>query len=239
LGESPHADRTIGDVAELPTGGHRFVLKSQTGERSMQTSLLGRFNVANAALALTMLELAGVDPEAAAGGIGACRGVPGRMERVGPSDAMLVVDYAHTADALARAIDAVRVTDGGEVIVVFGCGGDRDRSKRAPMGQVAAEHADVVVVTDDNPRTEPADAIRQAVLAGATQVPAERRAEVVEVAGRAMAIEWAVRRAGPRDVVLVAGKGHETGQEGQGVVTPFDDRVELAAAWGRRHGGDQ
>jgi UDP-N-acetylmuramoyl-L-alanyl-D-glutamate--2,6-diaminopimelate ligase len=158
------------------------------------------------------------------------------MERVGPPDAVLVVDYAHTADALARAIDAVRPPDGSEVIVVFGCGGDRDPSKRAPMGRVAAERADVAVVTDDNPRSEPAERIRQAVLAGAEAVPEDRRAELVEVAGRAEAIEWAVRRAKPGSVVLVAGKGHETGQEVRGVVSAFDDRDELAAAWERVHG---
>jgi UDP-N-acetylmuramoyl-L-alanyl-D-glutamate--2,6-diaminopimelate ligase len=237
LGESSTAEWQISRVAEVDAGGYRFTLTGPAGSRSMSTELLGRFNVANAALAQTMLELAGLDPDAAADGVASCRGVPGRMERVGSADATLVVDYAHTADALARAIDAVRVAADQEVIVVFGCGGDRDRTKRGPMGRVAAERADVVVVTDDNPRSEPAGAIRQAVLAGATEVPAGRRAELVEVAGRAEAIEWAVRRATIGSVVLVAGKGHETGQEVHGVVSPFDDRVELAAAWERVHGG--
>jgi UDP-N-acetylmuramoyl-L-alanyl-D-glutamate--2,6-diaminopimelate ligase len=237
LGESPSADLTISDVVELPAGGYRFSLGGAAPRRQLATALLGRFNVGNAALAQSMLELAGVDASAASDGIASCRGVPGRMERVGPSEAVLVVDYAHTADALARAIDAVRPHDGGEVIVVFGCGGDRDPFKRAPMGRVAAEYADVAVVTDDNPRSEAADRIRQAVLAGAEAVPVGRRAELVEIAGRAEAIEWAVRRARPGSVVLVAGKGHETGQEARGVVSPFDDREELAAAWERVHGG--
>ena len=121
-----------------------------------------------------MLERAGVDWAASARGIAACRGVPGRMERVGPTDVALVVDYAHTTDALARAIDAVRPAGQGRVIVVFGCGGDRDPTKRGPMGEVAARQAEVVVITDDNPRSEPAEVIRQAVLAGAESVPASR-----------------------------------------------------------------
>jgi UDP-N-acetylmuramoyl-L-alanyl-D-glutamate--2,6-diaminopimelate ligase len=194
---------------------------------------MGRFNVSNAAVAQLMLEDAGVDPTVAARGIGACAGVPGRMERVGPGDLALVVDYAHTTDALGRAIDAVRPSAGGRVIVVFGCGGDRDPTKRAPMGEVAARRADVAVITDDNPRSESATLIRQAVLAGTEKVAEQDRAEVVVIGDRRAAIEAAVRRAQRGDVVLVAGKGHETGQEVDGVVTPFDDRVELLAAWDR------
>jgi UDP-N-acetylmuramoyl-L-alanyl-D-glutamate--2,6-diaminopimelate ligase len=194
---------------------------------------MGRFNVSNAAVAQLMLEDAGVDSTVAARGIGACAGVPGRMERVGPGDLALVVDYAHTTDALGRAIDAVRPSAGGRVIVVFGCGGDRDPTKRAPMGEVAARRADVAVITDDNPRSESATLIRQAVLAGTEKVAEQDRAEVVVIGDRRAAIEAAVRRAQRGDVVLVAGKGHETGQEVNGVVTPFDDRVELLAAWDR------
>jgi UDP-N-acetylmuramoyl-L-alanyl-D-glutamate--2,6-diaminopimelate ligase len=155
------------------------------------------------------------------------------MERVGPREVALVVDYAHTTDALGRAIDAVRPSGDGRVIVVFGCGGDRDSTKRAPMGAVAARRADIVVITDDNPRSEDPAIIRQAVLSGAEEVEDVGRAEVVVIGDRRAAIEAAVRRARRGDVVLVAGKGHETGQEVDGVVTPFDDRVELAAAWER------
>ena len=157
------------------------------------------------------------------------------MERVGAEEVALVVDYAHTTDALGRAIDAVRPESGKRVIVVFGCGGDRDPTKRAPMGEVAARRADVVVITDDNPRGEAPDDIRQRVRAGAESVPLIDRADVVEIGDRRAAIEFAVGTATPGDVVLVAGKGHEPGQEVAGVVTPFDDRVELAEAWERVH----
>jgi UDP-N-acetylmuramoyl-L-alanyl-D-glutamate--2,6-diaminopimelate ligase len=236
LGTSETADWTIGDIKERHGGGYDYVLTAPDGSlRQGAVQLMGRFNVANAALAQVMLATAGIEQDAVLRGIAECRGVPGRMERVGPHEVALVVDYAHTADALGRAIEAVTPAAGGEVIVVFGCGGDRDPSKRERMGAVAAAHASVVVVTDDNPRSEPPDLIRQAVLAGTAQVPLPQRAEVIEVGHRGAALEFAVRRARPGDVVLVAGKGHEGGQEVGAVVTPFDDRVELLAAWRRVH----
>ncbi len=236
LGTSADADWRISDIEELRGGGYRYLLTPPRGEAQPgEVRLMGRFNVANAALAQVMLVVAGVDPQTAARGVGECAGVPGRMDRVGTYEVALVVDYAHTADALGRAIDAVTPETGGQVIVVFGCGGDRDPSKRIPMGAVAASRASVVVVTDDNPRSEPPDLIRQAVLAGAEQIPAAGRAEVIEVGDRRAAMELAVSRARPGDVVLVAGKGHESGQEVGDVVTPFDDRVELMAAWDHVH----
>jgi UDP-N-acetylmuramoyl-L-alanyl-D-glutamate--2,6-diaminopimelate ligase len=234
IGTSGDATCRIERVRERSVGGYRYQLVGPGDRhRDCDVSLMGRFNVSNAAVAQLMLEDAGVDPTVAARGIGACAGVPGRMERVGPGDLALVVDYAHTTDALGRAIDAVRPSAGGRVIVVFGCGGDRDPTKRAPMGEVAARRADVAVITDDNPRSESATLIRQAVLAGTEKVAEQDRAEVVVIGDRRAAIEAAVRRAQRGDVVLVAGKGHETGQEVNGVVTPFDDRVELLAAWDR------
>ena len=236
LGVSGDAVWTITDVLERSQGGYEYTLKGPGGvQRSCEVSLMGRFNVANAALAQLMLETSGVDSRAAARGIAGCPGVPGRMERVGSEEVVLVVDYAHTTDALGRAIDAVRPSGGGRVVVVFGCGGDRDPTKREPMGEIAARRADVVVITDDNPRSESPEAVRQAVLAGAERVPASERADVVVVGDRRDAIALAVRRAKVGDVVLVAGKGHEPGQEAGGVIMPFDDRVELAAAWAREH----
>ena len=235
LGESSDADWKIEAVRPRAAGGYQYELRGpDEAIRHCDLLLTGRFNVSNASLAQLMLEQSGVDAAAAQRGIAECRGVPGRMERVGPDDVTLVVDYAHTADALARALDAVR-TPLGRVIVVFGCGGDRDTTKRGPMGEIAARLANVVVVTDDNPRTEDPARIRQAVLAGAEAVPPEQRAEIHEVGGRRAAIEQAVARASRGDVVLVAGKGHEPGQEVDGVVTPFDDRTELIAAWDRLH----
>ena len=237
LGVQADADWRIEGVSERPQGGYDFGITAPDGTSHAGTvQLVGRFNVANAALAQVMLMRAGVDPETASVGVGRCGVVPGRMERVGPAEVALVVDYAHTADALARALEAVQPEGGGRVIVVFGCGGDRDAGKRAPMGLAAASRASVVVVTDDNPRSEPPGLIRQAVLAGTAEVPAAERAEVVEMADRKAALEWAIRKASPGDVVLVAGKGHESGQEAGAVTTPFDDRTELLAAWARVHG---
>jgi UDP-N-acetylmuramoyl-L-alanyl-D-glutamate--2,6-diaminopimelate ligase len=190
--------------------------------------------VANALLALACLVEAGVAPKVAAEGIGACRGVPGRLEMVGAAGAsgnwpvLGVVDYAHKPDAIVAALAALREVAGeARLICVIGAGGDRDRGKRPLMGSAAAEGADLVVVTDDNPRTEDPAVIRAEVLAGAGQ-------GAVEVAGRRAAIDEAVRRAEPGDVIAVLGKGHERGQEINGVVTPFDDRVELTAALAQR-----
>jgi UDP-N-acetylmuramoyl-L-alanyl-D-glutamate--2,6-diaminopimelate ligase len=238
VGTGADADWQVSEIGVHGAGGYSYTLRAPDGTQvSSEVRLMGRFNVANAALAQVMLVTAGLDPVAVARGVAACAGVPGRMERVGPPEVALVVDYAHTTDALERAIEAVTADTVGQVIVVFGCGGDRDASKRGAMGAVAAEHASVVVVTDDNPRSESPELIRQAVLAGASGVPDSTRAEVVEIGDRRKAMEWAVRRARPGDVVLVAGKGHESGQEVDGVVSPFDDRIELLAAWRRIHTG--
>lgn len=199
-------------------------------------ALPGQHNIANALLAIAALVAVGVDPATAAWGVAACRHVPGRLERVdAPGPVRGVVDYAHKPDAIVAALTALRglTAAGGRLICVIGAGGDRDRSKRSVMGAAAARGADVVVVTDDNPRTEDPAAIRAEVLAGAVR---EGAAQVVEVADRRAAIAEAVRLAAPGDVVAVLGKGHERGQEVGGQVHPFDDRVELAAALTARFG---
>lgn len=203
-------------------------------------ALAGRHNVANALLALAALTAAGVDPQVAADGIAACPGVPGRLERVptppGAPDIVGVVDYAHKPDAIVAALKALReLADyrGGRLICAIGAGGDRDRGKRPVMGRAAAEGSDLLIVTDDNPRTEDPAAIRAEVAAGARQVPG---VDVTEVGGRRAAIDEAVRRARPGDVIALLGKGHETGQEVGADVLPFDDRVELAAALAARAG---
>ncbi len=158
------------------------------------------------------------------------------MERVQPTGAtddaapLAVVDYAHTPEAVEAALAALRPATAGTLVVVLGAGGDRDRGKRAAMGRAAADRADVVIVTDDNPRGEQPAAIRAAVLAGAGEAG---RATLEEVADRGEAIRRAVQRAvasGPGATVAVVGKGHETGQEVDGVVHPFDDRTALRAA---------
>ncbi|MGC1211339.1 MAG: UDP-N-acetylmuramoyl-L-alanyl-D-glutamate--2,6-diaminopimelate ligase, partial [Micromonospora sp.] len=198
-------------------------------------ALPGRHNVANALLAIAALVAVGVDPVTAASGVAACGGVPGRLELVsGDAPVRGVVDYAHKADAIVAALAALRELSTGRLICVIGAGGDRDRGKRPVMGAAAAEGADVVLVTDDNPRTEDPSAIRAEVLAGA--YAANTPARIIEVDGRRAAIVEAVRLAEPGDVVAVLGKGHERGQEVAGEVHPFDDRVELAEALRARFG---
>ncbi|GAB1690444.1 UDP-N-acetylmuramoyl-L-alanyl-D-glutamate--2,6-diaminopimelate ligase [Krasilnikovia sp. M28-CT-15] len=195
-------------------------------------ALPGRHNIANALLAIAALTAVGVEPAVAARGVAACPGVPGRLERVeAPGDLLGVVDYAHKPDAIVAALAALRelaTARGGRLVAVLGAGGDRDRGKRPLMGAAAARGADILVVTDDNPRTEDPAAVRAAVRQGAEQ--AGTHAKILEVPGRRAAIDEAVRYAGPGDVVAVLGKGHERGQEVGGEVLPFDDRIELAAA---------
>ena len=215
--------------------GQRFVAYGPDGIRvDAAVALPGRHNVANALLALACLAVVGIDPQVAADGIASCPGVPGRLERVtAPGPVIGVVDYAHKPDAIVAALAALRESTSGRLICVIGAGGDRDRAKRPVMGTAAAEGADLVIVTDDNPRTEDPAGIRAGVLRGAEAVAG---AQVVEVAGRRAAIVEAVGRAGPGDLVALLGKGHERGQEIGGEVYPFDDRTELAAALNARFG---
>jgi UDP-N-acetylmuramoyl-L-alanyl-D-glutamate--2,6-diaminopimelate ligase len=146
------------------------------------------------------------------------------MERVdGDQPFLVVVDYSHKPAGVAGALQALRALTTGRLIIVLGCGGDRDRGKRPVMGEVAATEADVLIVTDDNPRSELPAEIRAAMIEGARSVPSGRRAMIVEEGDRRAAIMRAVALAGPGDTVLIAGKGHETGQEVAGVLLPFDD----------------
>jgi UDP-N-acetylmuramoyl-L-alanyl-D-glutamate--2,6-diaminopimelate ligase len=218
------------DVVERPDGSTTFRAVGPGVDIETACAIPGRYNVANALLALAVLAEAGVDPAVAAPAI-ATASVPGRMERVDAGQPYLaVVDYSHKPAAVDGALRALRPLTPGRLVVVLGCGGDRDRGKRPHMGAIAARGADLLIVTDDNPRSEDPAAIRAAVLEGALAVPAGERGEVREIGDRAAAIKAAVAEAGPGDTVLVAGKGHETGQEVGGVVHPFDDRVVLRAA---------
>jgi UDP-N-acetylmuramoyl-L-alanyl-D-glutamate--2,6-diaminopimelate ligase len=195
-------------------------------------SMAGAFNVANAVAAIAACSTVGIDPEDAAQGIAALGPVRGRMEVVsGGQPFSVVVDYAHKPDAVVAALDALRPVTRGRLFVVLGAGGDRDRGKRPLMGRAAAERADVVVITDDNPRSEDASEIRAEILAGARE--ATSGADIREVGDRADAIEAALREAAPGDTVLIAGKGHETGQEVADRVLPFDDRETALAALAR------
>lgn len=187
----------------------------------------GRFNVANALLALAMLASVRIDLVGAADGM-ADLDVPGRMEQIESGQPFVaVVDYAHTPEAVTTALAALRPMTAGRLIVVLGCGGDRDRAKRPLMGRAAGQLADLVVVTDDNPRSEDPATIRAAMIEGVRQTGDTRW---VEVGDRREAVALAVRQARPGDTVLVAGKGHEPGQEVGGVVHPFDDRAVLREA---------
>ncbi len=228
------ADWTARDVRVADRGITTFEVRGPSGLRlPAGVALPGRFNVANALGALAAAVHLGEDPQGAADAIRACPGVPGRMERVDAGQELLAyVDYAHTPDAVERAIAAAREVCHGRVVVVLGCGGDRDRDKRPIMGEVAARDADVLVITDDNPRSESPATIRAAIMEGAMRVGRGARAEVHDEGDRRAAIALAVHRAGPGDAVLVLGKGHEQGQEAAGVITPFDDRIELRSAVG-------
>jgi UDP-N-acetylmuramoyl-L-alanyl-D-glutamate--2,6-diaminopimelate ligase len=226
--EGTSADWVATDVAPVPQGGSTFILHGPGGRSwPARVRLPGRFNVANAVLAVALLEAVGVDVGTALAGI-ADTVVPGRMEPVDAGQPFVaVVDYAHTPDAVATALAALRGAISGRLITVLGCGGDRDPGKRPAMGTAAASASDVLIVTDDNPRSEDPAAIRAAMLTGVREVPEHARAEVIEVAGRREALAAAVALAGPGDALLVAGKGHETGQEIAGTVHPFDDRTVL------------
>lgn len=224
-------DWLAADLQPDPTGGTSFRLVGPSGQVPAAVALPGRFNVANAVAAVAAAHMVGVDLATAAGAVASCPGVPGRMEPVSCGQPYLVVvDYAHTPDALARAIAAARGASQGRVITVMGCGGDRDREKRPLMGQEAAAGSDILVVTDDNPRSESPQAIRAAIMGGVLAVPQPQRGQVHDIPDRAVAIRAAIELALPGDVVLVAGKGHEQGQEVDGVVTPFDDRVQVRRA---------
>ncbi|MFJ5935214.1 UDP-N-acetylmuramoyl-L-alanyl-D-glutamate--2,6-diaminopimelate ligase [Streptomyces sp. NPDC093071] len=219
---------------DLVLGSHdsTFTAVGPGGERIAATAPLpGPFNVANTLAAIVTLAAAGLDPKAAAEGVAAVPGVPGRLERVDAGQPYLaVVDYAHKTDAVESVLRSLREVTEGRLHVVIGCGGDRDVTKRGPMGAAAARLADTAVLTSDNPRSEDPLAILTAMLAGAADVPAAERGEVLVLADRAAAITAAVTRARPGDTVLVAGKGHEQGQEIAGAVRPFDDREVLRAA---------
>ena len=225
------ADWTVADV-ELAATGSRFTVVGPDGIRvETAVPLPGDFNVANALAAIAACAEVGYDVGQVAAGIAAGPGVPGRLERVeAGQDFVVIVDYAHKPDAVESALRTLRPLTDGQLIVVIGAGGDRDSGKRPLMGEIAGRLADVLVVTDDNPRTEDPASIRSAILDGAGGATAE----VVEVGDRRAAIREALRRATTGDVVLLAGKGHETGQEIAGVVQPFDDRDVVREELGAR-----
>lgn len=226
-----------GDVrAEALTvheAGQRFRLTGLGQPVEVTTQAVGRFNIHNLLAVACALHAEGRSAERIAALLGALPAVPGRLERVQaehagrPALPTVYVDYAHTPDALAKALEALRPQTAGRLWVVFGCGGNRDRTKRPLMGRIAAERADRVLVTTDNPRFEAPESIIADIMNG---VPAQWASRVSIEADRARAIGEAIGQARPGDVVLVAGKGHETYQEVAGVRRHFDDREEARRA---------
>jgi UDP-N-acetylmuramoyl-L-alanyl-D-glutamate--2,6-diaminopimelate ligase len=227
-GLAPEADLRIRSVT--PTAlGMQVALDTPVGATTIDTALVGAYNAQNVVAAVGVLLTLGVGLDRAARAVGEAPGAPGRLERVqGRPDVLALVDYAHTEDALANVLRAVRAVTRGRLWVVFGCGGDRDPGKRPRMGAIAEQLADEVVVTSDNPRSEDPAAIAAAVTAGM-----RRGARVV--LDRAAAIGWAVAQLRSGDALVVAGKGHETYQQIGGVDHPFDDREVLASALQRSH----
>lgn len=230
------ADWTAGESVTTERDTQTFTVHGPGGLTvDVELPILGRFNVANALVALAIVDALGVDVRAAAAGLTHVR-VPGRLEPVvRGQDFRVLVDYAHKPGAVEAVLRSVRAQAAGRVAVVLGAGGDRDAGKRALMGAAAAEVADLVVITDDNPRSEDPATIRAAVRAGA-EAAAGDRAQVLEIGDRGAAIAAAIDWARTGDVVVIAGKGHETGQEIDGVVHPFDDRVRAAGELDRRLG---
>lgn len=204
----------FGQSLELAFGKHVF---------AADLPLIGGFQVENALVAAGFALALGEAPKAVFEALAALKGVPGRLERVGArGDAPVFVDYAHKPEALSHVLDAVRPSVRGRLIVAFGCGGDRDRGKRPIMGAIAAQKADVTIITDDNPRSEEPAAIRREILIAAPGA--------LEIGDRATAIREAVAMLGDGDALIVAGKGHETGQIVGTVTKPFSDHDEVRAA---------
>ena len=231
----------------LGADGTTLQLATPSGPLAIASPLVGEFNLSNLLLAAGMALAHGIDRTAIAAGLARVQGVPGRLQRVTNAAGVLcLIDYAHTPDALERALDVLRPLSTGRVLVVFGCGGDRDKGKRPRMGQAAAERADVVVITSDNPRTEDPSAILDMIVAGVEKTGIVRRTASELRQGlsgfhvepdRRVAIDLAVALARPGDTLLIAGKGHEDYQILGTQKIHFDDREVAAAAFATRSRG--
>jgi UDP-N-acetylmuramoyl-L-alanyl-D-glutamate--2,6-diaminopimelate ligase len=219
--EAGNADLFADDV-RLGLEGTRFRVRTPVGTLQVKTPLIGRFNVQNVLAALGAGLALGLPAETVVRGLESVAGVPGRLERVqAGQDFTVVVDYAHTDDALKNLLETVRELQPRRIITVFGCGGDRDRTKRPLMGAVASRLSEVVVVTSDNPRSEPPESILEEIQKG---MNGGRKAERHAIVDRREAIARALEMAGPGDAVVIAGKGHETYQVLRDRTVPFDDR---------------
>ena len=224
VGRAPGADLRIAEQ-RFTASGQTVTLHRAGAGHAVPLALVGAFQAENVAVAAALALATGTDEPAVWAALPALEGVPGRMQRVATrtNGATVYVDYAHTPDALGAALDALRPHCRGRLAVVFGAGGDRDRGKRKPMGETAAARAEVVIVTDDNPRGEDPGTIRHAVMRGCP--------EASEIGDRAAAILAGVDALeGPGDILLIAGKGHETGQIVGGEARPFDDAEQARAS---------
>ncbi len=225
-GRDEQADlRTVEEHVSL--SGARFSVETPAGKHEISLPLPGDFQIENALAAIGAGLALDLPFEAIADGLAHCPPVPGRLERVAPVEPAVFVDYAHTPGALDRVLGRIRPLVPGRLLCVFGCGGDRDRGKRAPMARAACKHGDHVIATSDNPRGEEPEAILRDVaegLSGSHEIIVDRRE----------AIRRAVDLAEPRDVVLIAGKGHEDYQIVGDQRHPFDDRDEARAALGEQ-----
>jgi UDP-N-acetylmuramoyl-L-alanyl-D-glutamate--2,6-diaminopimelate ligase len=231
----PEADWRAAGVRTGADGSTFQVIGPGGVAADASAALPGGFNVANALGAIVALVEAGLDLGTAVAGVAACPGVPGRLERVeAGQDFTVLVDYSHKPGAVQAVLSALRPVTPGRLTIVLGCGGDRDRGKRPLMGAAAAGLADTAIFTSDNPRTEDPLAILAQMLDGAVQVGPGHRADVLVLPDRAAAIDAAIAAAGKGDVVVIAGKGHETGQYVGSAVLPFDDREVAARALARR-----
>jgi UDP-N-acetylmuramoyl-L-alanyl-D-glutamate--2,6-diaminopimelate ligase len=229
----------VAERLQTGPGGSRFIASGLGMELEVEVNMPGLFNAANALAAAGAAHLAGLPADAIVKGLSDLRRVPGRFEMVEESqDFSVIVDYAHTPNALVNALAGARgiaELKQGRLIVVFGCGGDRDAAKRPLMGEAAARGADVVLVTSDNPRSEDPESIIRQIEKGITVAPPP--GGYLAIAGRAEAIEAALAEAKPGDVVLIAGKGHETGQQFADRTVPFDDRQVASELLRRMVGG--
>ncbi|RKS74513.1 UDP-N-acetylmuramoylalanyl-D-glutamate--2,6-diaminopimelate ligase [Actinomadura pelletieri DSM 43383] len=234
----PAADWRVENVRVGADGSVFRVVGPGGIEADGEVRLAGPFNVANALAAIVALVEAGIPLQSAVRGVASLPGVPGRLERVDEGQEFVtLVDYSHKPGAVEAVLNALRPVTEGELTIVLGCGGDRDRGKRPLMGEAAARLADRAYFTDDNPRSEDPLAILAAMVEGGLKVPRRERARIVVEPDRAAAIALAVDRARRGDVLVIAGKGHEQGQNVAGVVHPFDDREVVREALRQRTKG--
>jgi len=214
------------DTLLQSVAGMQLNISTHLGEVALTTALLGRFNAANLAAVLAVLLQQGWSLEKAAAALAKAATIPGRMERFGgEKQPLVVVDYAHTPDALEQALKALRPHCDGRLICLFGCGGDRDQGKRSLMGEVASRLSDRIILTDDNPRSEDGAVIVEAIKSA---IPPHY--PVTVECNRANAIAQAITMAASGDIILVAGKGHETTQQVGDLTLPFSDREQVASA---------